>query len=145
MRKLACNDQNTDIHVPTSALKQLKIYKNGWWITNLCWGRWDSGIDGDGDLNNEYVLLKPDTVHRVVLLTVLFSGGWTLMPVFTVSGFMSVIVIAAETCLSAQAAPTRHQTSQLSVFHTQSQIFVPMRESRAMLRFLKAQCYRENL
>lgn len=106
------------------------------------WGRWDSGIDGDGDLNNEYVLLKPDTVHRVVLLTVLFSGGWTLMPVFTVSGFMSVIVIAAET--SAQSAPTRHQTSQLSVFHTQSQIFVPMRESRAMLRFLKAQCYREN-
>lgn len=67
------------------------------------------------------------------------------MPVFTVSGFMSVIVIAAETCLSAQAAPARHQTSQLSVFHTQSQIFVPMRESRAMLRFLKAQCYRENL
>lgn len=67
------------------------------------------------------------------------------MPVFTVSGFMSVILIAAETCLSAQAAPTRHQTSQLSVFHTQSQIFVPMRESRAMSRFLKAQCYRENL
>lgn len=66
------------------------------------------------------------------------------MPVVTVSGFMSVIVIAAETCLSAQAAPTRHQTSQLSVFHTASQIFVPMRESRAMLRFLKTQCYRGN-
>lgn len=36
--------------------------------------------------------------------------------------FMSVIVIAAETCLSAQAAPTRHQTSQLCFSHTVSDL-----------------------
>lgn len=59
------------------------------------------------------------------------------MPVVTVSAFMSVIVIAAETCLSAQAAPTRHQTSQLSVFHTQSQIFVPMRGIQSHVTFVK--------
>lgn len=78
----------------------------------------------------------PQCTQRVVLLTVLFRGGWTpLMPVFTVSGFMSVIVIAAETCLSVQAAPTRHQASQPFVFRAQPHIFVPIRESNSMFFF----------